>query len=355
MGLEELSAAPERGCPKNTIGGVQKPFGKSWTLISHTINKQTMEKIIGPVNREKLCAELMNCQLIKHTFRRNNEIYSFTYPQAPSLMYEVARLREEAFRAIGCGTGNILDLDDQDLGQGSYRQLIVWNPKDQEIVSGYRYAVGKNYIRQTNHLSMAHYFRFSKSFVSDYLPYSIELGRAWVNPLYQPSATNSRSIFALDNLWEGIGALIAENESVKYLYGKVTIPGSYNQTARNLIYWFLDHYFSDKSNLLTPISPVDSTFDFDLIRDKVSGSNIEDDFKIIANHVKSLGAVVPPLISAYFRLAQRMVTFGTAPNPELGNSFETGIMITVSDIYPEKYARYIKTNQRNLLVFENQE
>jgi hypothetical protein len=299
-----------------------------------------MKKVIKPIKREKLIKELRKCKLIKRTFRRNNEIYSFTYDEAPSLMYEVARLREEAFRAIGCGTGNVLDIDEQDTGSGAYQQLIVWNPTDMEIIGGYRYAVGKNYIEQPSLLSMAHYFKFSKSFVTDYLPYSIELGRAWVNPLYQPSGDEKRSIFALDNLWEGIGALIAQHEDIKYLYGKVTIPENYNPTARNLIYNFLERNFRDKKRLLRPQKPFFST---KRNKKKIQVINVDDDFRNTTNSVKSLGVTVPPLINAYFRLAKQMITFGTALNPELGNSFETGIMIAVNDIHPDKYARYISS------------
>ena len=298
-----------------------------------------MKKVIKPRKREKLIEELKKCKLIKRTFRRNNEIYSFTHNEAPTLMYEVARLREEAFRAIGCGTGNVLDIDEQDTGSGAYQQLIVWNPSDQEIIGGYRYAIGKNYIEQPHLLSMAHYFRFSKSFVNDYLPYSIELGRAWVNPLYQPSGDEKRSIFALDNLWEGIGALIAQNENIKYLYGKVTIPEGYNPTARNLIYNFLDRHFKDRKRLLRPQKPF---FSRQRNRNKNQVINVDDDFKETSFSVKSLGVSVPPLINAYFRLAKGMTTFGTALNPELGNSFETGIMIAVEDIHRDKFTRYVQ-------------
>lgn len=309
-----------------------------------------MEKIIEPVKREKLITELKFCKLIKQTFRRGNEIYSFTNTDAPSLMVEVGRLREKAFRSIGCGTGDILDLDDYDFGNGAYRQLIVWNPRDQEIVGGYRYAVGSNYLQRTERLSMCHYFRYSRKFTADYLPFSIELGRAWVNPSHRLSSSVSNSIFALDNLWEGIGAIIAENKDVRYLYGKVTIPENYNPIACILLTWFLNHYFKRKSNLMSPRKPVTSPQVLAIAGEKVTGTNPEKDYKIIANYIRSQDVVVPPLISAYLKLAQRIIVFGTTSNPELGNAFETGILIAIKDIYPEKHERYICPVQKEQLT-----
>lgn len=306
-----------------------------------------MDKILDPVKRENLISELKFCKLIKKTFRRQNEIYSFTATDAPTLMVEVGRLREIAFRSVGAGSQKSVDLDDFDTADLPYRQLIVWNPRDKEIVGGYRYAIGKKYIHQTEHLSMSHYFRFSGKFENEYLPYSIELGRAWVNPVYQSSAVDSRSIFALDNLWEGIGAIVAENENVKYLYGKITIPENYDYTARILLCWFMNHYFRAKNNLVVPLNPVIMPQVMAISGRKIIGNDMESDFKLIATYMKALGIIIPPLITAYLRLAQSMITFGTVLNPELGNAFETGILIAVKDIYPEKYERYIKSPSQN--------
>ncbi len=313
-----------------------------------------MEKIIEPVDREKLMTELKFCKFIKYTFRSNNEIYSFVNTDAPSVMVEVGRLREAAFRSIGCGTGDIVDLDDHDMGIGAYRQLIVWNPRDQEIVGGYRYAVGANYLGQTNRLSMSDYFLYSNKFKSEYLPFSIELGRAWINPGYRASNLVNNSIFALDNLWEGIGAVIAENKHVRYLYGKVTIPEVYNPTARILLTWFLAHYYKGKTNLMSPRKPVVSPRVLAISGNNVLGTNPDADYKIIASYIKSLNEAIPPLISAYLKLAKQITTFGTTSNPELGNAFETGILIAVRDIHPEKQARYISPIQKNQLEFVDQ-
>jgi hypothetical protein len=304
-----------------------------------------MEKIINPIKKEKLIADLKSCKFIKMTNRRGNEIYSFSYRDAQSIMYEVGRLRETAFRLNGCGSGNIIDLDKFDMEPLPYRQLIVWNPRDKEIIGGYRYAVGRDYLFRTDLLSMSHFFRFSKKFVLDYLPYSIELGSEWVNPLYQMSTNDSGSIFSLDNLWEGIGAVVAENKNVRFLIGKVTMPETYNSTARILISWFMSNYYADRNNLVVPFKPIILPRVLSIGGRKITGCNAKNDFKIISSFIKSRGLFVPPLISAYLRLAKNMVSFGSTLNPELENSYETGIMIEVNDIYPEKSAPFIQVSQ----------
>jgi len=314
-----------------------------------------MEKTIDPVNREKLITELKFCRFIKYTSRSNNEIYSFLNTDAPSIIVEVGRLREEALRTVGCGTGDIVDLDDYDMGSDAFRQLIVWNPRTREIIGGYRYAVGANYLQQIDRLAMADFFSYSTKFKAEYLPYSIELGRAWINPAYRSTNPIGNPISVLNYLWEGIGAIIAENEEVRYLYGKVTIPENYNPTARILLTWFLTHYFKSRTNLLNPRNPVISPRVMAIAGTKITGKNIKTDYKVISNYIKSLQTGVPPQISAYLRLAKRITTFGTTTNPNLGNAFETGILIAIKDIHPEKHSKYISAVQNRQLKHASQQ
>jgi hypothetical protein len=301
-----------------------------------------MIPIADPVSRDKINKELTPNRLLRRTLNGGNEIYSFKFQDAPEIMQEVGRLRELSFRSIDCGTGKSIDIDNFDLGETGYKQLIVWNRREQEIIGGYRYAVGSDYLDNVRHLSMAHYFSFSKKFLTDYLPYSIELGRAWVSPEYQAASANRKSIFALDNLWDGIGAVISDNDQVKYLYGKITIPENYNSFARVLLQWLLNHYFKDKSNLVNPLKPIASPNVLSIAGIPVTGNNFEKDFEIISRYIRSQGVIIPPLVSAYLGIASKIVCFGTAVNPELGHSFETGIMIAVRNIYPQKYDRYVK-------------
>ena len=204
-----------------------------------------MKAIIQPIDRDKieqeLCAELK----LRDTNFGSNEIYVFDYNQAPSVMQEVGRLREVAFRDAGGGTGNETDIDEYDLVENGYKQLIVWDKEDREIVGGYRYIISNE--SDTKNLSTEHYFEFSDKFRNEYLPYSIELGRSFVQPKYQ--RRNLKSLYALDNLWDGIGALVVKNPHVKYFFGKVTMYDDYNSEARNLLIYFLKKYFDDPDKL----------------------------------------------------------------------------------------------------------
>jgi hypothetical protein len=305
-----------------------------------------MDTIISPISKDSLLKELTPEKFLKFTSKGGNEIYDFSFRDAPSLMYEVARLREVSFRKIGCGTGKAMDIDENDVRPVGFRQLIVWNPIENEIIGGYRYAICQNHLNNISSLSVPHYFNFSREFINNYLPYSIELGRAWVNPAYQPSAGNRKSIFALDNLWDGLGSVIKVNPQIKYLYGKITFSSGYDPIARYLLLWLLEHYFSDERNLIKPKKTVAVPNVIDVAGIRVDGNNFEKDYKSISHYIRSLRLTIPPLVNSYLGLAKTIIIYGTAKNPELGNSFETGILINIQDIYPEKLQRYTSSVSR---------
>jgi len=303
-----------------------------------------MDPIMAPIDRERLIAELTPARFLRNTSKGNNQIFRFTHREAPSLMFEVGRLRELSFREIGCGSGKSIDIDDYDVSNNAYQQLIVWNPRDKEIVGGYRYVVASEFVDHLEDLSMTHYFKMSKRFIDHCLPHSIELGRAWVNPAYQPSAQSRKSIYALDNLWDGIGAVINEHRGVKYLYGKITISPNYHPIGRALILWLLNHYFKDKLHLVTPVKTVSIPDVRSIAGIEIDRNSFERDYRRIATFLRNEGLVMPPLISAYLGLARKITTFGVTYNKELGYAFETGMMLNVADIYNDKYERYVSSH-----------
>lgn len=89
-----------------------------------------MEEIIAPVSKELLKAELTADKRLRYTNKSHNEIYVVTWQDSPNVLREIGRLREIAFRAAGGGTGMSLDLDDFDMMEEPYKQLIVWDPDD---------------------------------------------------------------------------------------------------------------------------------------------------------------------------------------------------------------------------------
>ncbi len=300
---------------------------------------ESTNPIIPPVPREELLAELTPARMIRTTKKGDNRIYIFSAAECPKLMLEVGRLREEAFRRAGGGTGREVDIDDEDTAPDGYLQLIVWDPAAQEIIGGYRFIVCKD--PYPKHLSTEHYVRFSDRFRRKYLPRTIELGRSFVQVGYQ-ARRNPKGLFALDNLWDGLGALILLNPKTRYLFGKVTMYTSYKQVARNALIYFLRRYFADRENLVTGIHPATLDLDDPYYTQLFNGETYEENHHILLQKVREVDETIPPLINSYMNLSPTMRIFDTVTNPDFGDVEETGILITVRDIYPAKKLRYIR-------------
>ncbi len=184
------------------------------------------EEIIKPVDKALIKSELTLDKLLRKTNKSHNEVYVVTAQNSPNTMLEIGRLREEAFRTAGGGTGKAVDIDDFDSMENCCKQLIVWNPEAEEIIGGYRYIFGEDWKKDANGqplLATSHMFHFSEKFMKEYAPYTVELGRSFVSLGYQNIRRNSKSIFALDNLWDGLGALTVLKPNCKYFFGKVTM------------------------------------------------------------------------------------------------------------------------------------
>ena len=314
-----------------------------------------MEDIIEKIDRSLLKKELNSNRFVRKTNNGNNEIYIINFHNSPNVMREIARLREVTFRAAGGGTGKSLDIDEFDTQENPYEQLLVWNPNDEEIVGAYRFILCKNAISEDGkiHLATTEIFKFSDKFIKEYLPFSIELGRSFVQPEYQPSEKFRKGLFSLDNLWDGLGALILDNPTMKYFFGKVTMYSHFNSEARDKILAFMRHYFPDKEDLVTAVFPLDYTSDVTTFLANLSALDYKEGHALLNKEVRALGENIPPLVNSYMNLSQTMKTFGTSQNPFFGDVEETGIMVTIDDIYPSKKERHLDSyskekSQRNL-------
>lgn len=305
-----------------------------------------MEDIIAPVSKEALKAELTEDRRLRMTNRSNNEIYIVTAHDAPNTMREIGRLREIAFRTAGGGTGKSMDIDEFDLMPNPCKQLIVWNPEAEEILGGYRYILGTD-VRYDEKgapvLATAHMFNFSEKFLKEYMPTTIELGRSFVTVEYQSTRADSKGLFALDNLWDGLGALTVIMPNVKYFFGKVTMYPNYIRKGRDMILYFLRKHFADKDGLVTPIHPLAIEADEKELETLFCKDNFKDDYKILNGEIRKLGYNIPPLVNAYMSLSPTMRVFGTAINDEFGDVEETGILIAVDEILAEKRIRHIES------------
>ncbi|NLZ73907.1 MAG: GNAT family N-acetyltransferase, partial [Bacteroidales bacterium] len=297
-----------------------------------------MKKIIDPVNKSLIKKELTEDKLMRSTNKANNELYIFTHHDSPNLMLEVGRLREIAFRHYGGGTGKEVDIDKYDTMEIPYRQLIAWDPENEEILGGYRFISGSDVKFDNNDkplLATAHLLNFSEKFIDEYLPYTVELGRSFVTLEYQSTLRSRKGIFALDNLWDGLGALSVIDPTIKYFFGKVTMYGTYNKDARNMILYFMQKHFPDKDKLITPIVPLETNTDIAEMEKIFDGKTFKEDYRILNREVRALELTIPPLINAYMSLSPTMRVFGTSVNDEFGNVEETGILIKEDQILEE--------------------
>ena len=297
-----------------------------------------MQPIIPPVETALLMSELEG-HLLRPSNKADNLIYDITAHECPNVMREIARLREISYREGGGSTGNEMDMDDMDTMARPYHQLIVWDPENRQIVGGYRYLLGSEAeIRDGQpYITSAHLFHYSERFIREFLPYSVEFGRAFVQPMYQKREMGVKALFALDNIWDGIGALLYNHPEIRYLFGKVTIYPDYNSTARELIYNYLDRFHRGDCTLFAPyheekVQAIPTPFE---------GDDLDQNYHLLQHAVREQGTVIPPMFTAYLNITDHLMFMGNAINDELSNVYETGIMVSMDTVYAEKKERYM--------------
>ena len=307
-----------------------------------------IQNIIDPVPVEAIMDELTREKFFRKTNNGGNEIYILSAHDSPNIMREIGRLREISFRNAGGGTGLDCDVDDFDTRDENYfLQLIVWNPTDRVIVGGYRFLLcDKLPLDEKGQVDTptSELFHYSERFVKEYLPDTIELGRSFVQPAYQPTKSLSKGLYSLDNLWDGLGSLVDIYPEAKYYFGKVTMYPQLDRTARDMILYFMKKHFPDNDNLVFPRPELN----LPILTDEAelaavfTGDNYRDNYKILVRSVRERGAAVPPLVNAYMNLSSTLRSFGTALNPGFGEVEETGILVTIGDIYEEKAQRHMQ-------------
>lgn len=304
-----------------------------------------MKDIIEKVSREALLSELTRERYVRKTNNGHNEIYIINHHNSPNVMREIGRLREVTFRHAGGGTGKEIDIDEFDISSHPYQQLLVWNPEDKEIVGAYRYILCKDaeYINGKVQLATTELFDFSDKFYKEYLPETIELGRSFIQPDYQPSEQFRKGLFSLDNLWDGLGAIVIDNPSQKHFFGKVTMYTDFNVTARDYILSFMHFYFPDPEKLVKPIHSVNIKTDISAFLNELKDLDYKAGHAVLNRHVRALNEHIPPLVNAYMNLSATMKSFGTAVNPDFGGVEETGILVTISDVYQSKKERHFNS------------
>ncbi len=295
----------------------------------------TEQNIIHPIDRQLIKRELNNSKVLGIT-SDDKMILLTTKEDSPNVITEVARLREITFRRVGEGTGKKLDLDRFD---DLYKHIIVWDDKELEIVGSYRLGIGKEILEKagSNGFYTSTLFDFSDEFVENYIVDSIELGRSFVQKKYWN--TN-----ALHYLWQGIGAFLAHNGFIKYMFGGVSISDAYPLGAKRALVYYFDKWFGSRTTLATSKNkfelPNNSINEY---AEKFIGENQKQDYFILKNLMKPYGFTVPILYKHYSELCEKngvsFIDFG------IDNSFEQCIdgliLVDIDKIKQEKKDRYI--------------
>ena len=313
--------------------------------------------VIPPVDRELIKKELTSQIFLRKTNFGNREIYVTTAHISPNIMREIGRLRELSFATEGGGTGKEVDIDEFDMAPEPYcyKQLFVWSPEDEEIVGGYRFIHGTDITRKPDGTLMsatAELFHFTDNFIDNYMPDMVELGRSFVQPMFQPTVNFRKGMYSLDNLWDGLGAIAIEIPSMKYFFGKITMYPQMNRKAKDYILYFYQKHFPDREGLVRPFEPMKIQSDYNELVNLFNGRNYKEDYQILVRSVRELESAVPPLVNAYMNLSSTMMSFGTAINHEFGGVDETGILITLQDIYPAKKERHLNSYERKNNLFK---
>lgn len=257
----------------------------------------------GIFNTEKTIIHPVPVRLIKHELYHSErlgstndgkKIFLIKADSCPNVMREISRLREITFRKVGEGTGKSFDTDTYD---EHYHHIVLWDDDDLEIVGSYRLGITSEIIEEKGieGLYNASQFTIHETF-NDVLSQSIELGRSFVQAKYWK--TN-----ALDYIWQGIGAFVMKNPQIRYLWGAVSISNSYSELAKAMIVYYYKKWYLGDTSFATPHKAfVITKIQEQEIEAMFTGSNHEEDFRILKFGLKGLGFSVPVLYRRYTEL-----------------------------------------------------
>jgi len=290
-----------------------------------------------PQNRAVLRAAVEACEMLgsmsdgKMIYLHRNE--SRDIPS--SILLELGRLREVAFRAVGEGSDRRLDLDKYDL---DYYHLLLWDPNALEIIGAYRFIPTANLIIKKGLEGLYSYSLFHYGVeMNTILEQGVELGRSFIQPKYWGKR-------GLDYLWQGIGAYLAHYPEYRYLFGPVSISGAIPQKARDLLVSFYRSHFAPETPAATSRRPYSAP-----LADWLFNSNYQEDLAYLKNTLSEMGCSIPTLYKQYTELCEpggvQFMDFGI--DPEFNHCVDGLVVVDISTIKPSRYQRYIAPYLQN--------
>lgn len=294
----------------------------------------TEKNVIHPQSRKLIKTQLMDSKNLGTTCD-GKKIFLTHFYNSPDVMKEIARLREITFRKVGEGTGGKFDLDEFDK---HYEHLVLWDEKELEIVGSYRIGKG-NFILERYGLDgfyTSTLFNHS-DYLVDLLPFSVELGRSFVQSKYWNTT-------ALDYLWQGLGAYIKSNSEVRYLFGGVSLSNSYPEEAKNMIIYFYLKWFSSNTNYSMAkcryVIPPKAMLELSEI---FFSDDYTSDLKTLKSRLKLHGYSIPTLYKQYSELCEpggvMFIDFGV--DRDFQNCVDALILVDLNMVKESKRERYL--------------
>ena len=81
------------------------------------------------------------------------------------------------------------------------------------------------------------------------------------------------------------------------------------------------------------IHPIELDLDDPYYEELFCGATYMENYRILIQKIRKFNENIPPLINAYMNLSPTMRVFDTVSNPDFGDVEETGILVTIRDIY----------------------
>ena len=302
-----------------------------------TVNK-SYDPIDPPSRPSELARELHNIKEKSLLFSTADyECYLADYDDIPNMMHEIGRRREEAFRAVGEGTGNNIDTDSYD---AYYKHLILWDSKQQAVAGGYRIGLGDEIIKKygIKGFYINSLFSIDPS-LENFLSYTMELGRSYVSVDYQ------KDIFPLMLLFKGLMLSIVKYPEMKYFIGPVSISSWFPKFYQSIIVHYVKTKHSDEemSRLITPKTPFVPDFnkvDVNVLMEKNMDS--VDKFDRYLMKLSNGDFRMPTLFKKYLKINAKFLCFNV--DPDFNNTLDGLLFLRFEDYPKEELMMLIKDN-----------
>lgn len=298
----------------------------------------TEKNVIHPVDPLKIKRQLLAATLLQKIDEKKKVYLLSNNKLFPDVIKEIARLREITFRKIGEGTGKKFDTDPYD---AYYNHIVLWDEENLEIMGAYRIGVGSEIIEKYGAAGFysSTLFNFTEQF-QFHLPYSVELGRSFIQSKYWN--TN-----ALDYLWMGIGAFLAANPRIQFLFGPVSLSNTFPAEVKEMIVFFYEKWYGNAYGL------VGARYKFRISEERrkelsaiFNSNNYKEELKLLKQNLRYFGMSIPPLYKQYTALCEpggaQFLDFGV--DPDFQSCIDGFILIDIDLIKYTKKEKYIYSN-----------